>query len=89
LSRSAPIIFSQRLRPPTDDGGATGAGVAEGVCEGVTDGVCDGVIAGVWDGVTLGVLDGVLGVVCAKAVPAIARRATALRVFNMMSCSCQ
>jgi len=58
LSRSAPIMFSHRLRPPIADGGV-GEGKAEGDCEGVTAGVCDGVVAGVWEGVMPGVLDGV------------------------------
>jgi hypothetical protein len=100
-SRSAPIIFSQRLRPPIADGAVTGAGdeLTEGVCEGVTAGVCEGVTDGVWDGATagagccvviggwpgevLGAVEGEGCVVCAKAVPAMARRAAALRVLSM------
>jgi hypothetical protein len=55
-----------------------------GVCDGVTLGVCDGVTLGVCDGVTLGVSDGVmLGVLCANTLTLMARRPTALEIFNM------
>lgn len=79
-SRSRPIMFWQRLRPPTAAGGVTGDGETIGACEGVTEGVCEGVIAGVCDGVTAGACD---GVTCAKAAPETARRTAVLRVFNM------
>ena len=91
VSRSAPIMFWQRLRPPTAAGGATGAGVTTGDCEGVTAGVCEGLTAGVsegvaiggWPGEVLGAVDGGVPGLCAKAVPARARRTAVLRVFNM------
>jgi hypothetical protein len=74
-SRSRPIMFSHRLRPP-----GICEGMTAGACDGVIAGVCEGVIAGVSDGVTAGVWEGVL---CAKAAPARARRTVVLRVFNM------
>jgi len=79
-SLSKPIMFSQRLSPPTAPGGVTGEGETIGPCDGVTAGVCEGVTAGVCDGVTAGVWE---GVTCAKTAPAKARSAAVLRVFNM------
>ena len=49
VSLSLPIMFWQRLRPPTVVEGAV-TGAVE-----LTEGVCDGVTDGVWEGVTEGV----------------------------------
>ena len=85
LSRSAPIMFSQRLRPPIADGDVTGAGVelTEGVCDGETAGAGDWVVSGGCPGEVLGAVEGALPGACANAAVASARRAAVLSVLNM------